>query len=300
MKMNRWIITVLVLAGPWASGQESEEVNDILDKEVLSTFAPIATDRPNITESAQITPVGWLQYEGGYQFSRMQESFGAQELRNRNQIEELIRFGISERFEVRAVVNANTEGITSLGIVGPLRRTGVEPVAVGFKYNLLEETSSLPHLTWMSKIRLPWLVAGDYVAQYQSNVVFHEQRLLLQKDLTRRLSVSSNLGISGGLMGSNGYISDGMFSFSTGYDLGRDFGVYLEYFSEFLVAGTRLYATPYVDFGCTKLLSNDLQIDVYAGRDLSAELGARLPTSGFFFGTGISYRFPLAAYLTSL
>ena len=65
---------------------------------------------------------------------------------------------------------------------------------------------------------------------------------------------------------------------------------------KFTWGGNQLYTTPYIDGGFTKLLSNDLQLDVYAGVDLSTEFGSRLPTNGFFFGTGVSYRFPLAAY----
>ncbi len=283
---------MMVLVGPWAMGQELVKGVEEMDA--------IATDRPNITESAQITPIGWIQYEGGYQFSRSQQTFGAQERRDRHQIEEVLRFGINEKFEVRAVVNANTVGINSNGIVGPVRRTGVEPVTVGFKYNLSKQSRVLPEVTWLSQVRFPWLVAGDYVAQYASNMVFHEQRLLLEKSVTDRFGIGANLGVSGALYGSNGFVNESMVSFSMGYDLGGDVRVYLEYFSDLVVAGNQLYTTPYIDGGFTKLLSNDLQLDVYAGVDLSDQLGARLPTHGFFFGTGISYRFPLAAYLKSL
>jgi len=44
-------------------------------------------------------------------------------------------------------------------------------------------------------------------------------------------------------------------------------------------------------------LLNDLQLDVYAGFNLSAYTSASLPTTGIFIGTGISYRLPLARYL---
>ena len=80
--------------------------------QIDSTMDPIATDRPDITESAFITPVGWFQYEGGYQFSN---SVGNLDVTtNRHQIEEVLRFGLTERFEVRAVINTNTEAIRVL------------------------------------------------------------------------------------------------------------------------------------------------------------------------------------------
>ena len=52
---------------------------------------PIATDRPDITESAFITPVGWFQYEGGYQFSNSVDNLSTKT--NRHQIEEVLRLG---------------------------------------------------------------------------------------------------------------------------------------------------------------------------------------------------------------
>jgi hypothetical protein len=120
---------------------------------------------------------------------------------------------------------------------------------------------------------------------------------MLEKGLTPRLGIASNIGVSGGLQGSNGFINEGMFSLALGYDLGNDYGVYAEYFSNWFVSGSQFFATPYFDGGFTKLLSNDLQLDIYAGVDLSPYLDTKLNTSGFFFGTGVSYRLPLAAYL---
>ena len=270
--------------------QEQEAV-DILN------MAPIATDRPNFTESAQITPVGWLQYEGGYQFSRAAETYGAYSLLDRNQVEQVLRFGINKKLEARVVINANTLKTSSIGVGGPMRMTGVDPVTFGIKYNLLVETNFLPHATWLSHVTLPWVAAGDYRAPAQTNLVFHEQRLMLEKSLTKRLGIASNLGVSGGLVGSNGFVSDGMFSLAADYDLGNDFGIYVEYFSEWFWAGSQFYNTTYFDGGFTKLLSNDLQLDVYAGFNLSAYTSASLPTTGIFIGTGISYRLPLARYL---
>lgn len=270
---------------------QEQETSDILD------MAPIATDRPDITESALITPVGWFQYEGGFQFSRAAETYGAQTNADRNQLEQVLRFGINNKLEVRAVINANTVKTTSTGVVGPMRMTGVDPVTLGIKYNMFEETAFFPQATWLSHVTLPWVAAGDYRAPVQSNLVFHEQRLMLEKSLTKRLGIASNIGVSGGLAGSNGFISDGMFSLAAGYDLGNDFGIYVEYFSEWLWAGSQFYNTPYFDGGFTKLLSNDLQLDVYAGFNLSTYTSANLPTKGVFIGTGISYRMPLTGYL---
>ena len=286
--MNNWLAGALALSSLTMLAQE-QETSDILE------MAPIATDRPDITESAQITPVGWFQYEGGFQFSSAAETYGAQTNTDRNQLEQVLRFGINNKLEVRAVINANTVKTTSTGVVGPMRMTGVDPVTFGIKYNLLEETAFLPHATWLSHISNSWVSAGDYASVYPEQI-FHEQRLMLEKGLTPRLSIASNIGILGFMKGTNGFVDGGMFSLALGYDLGNDFGVYAEYFNNVQVQGQQLF-TPYFDGGFTKLLSNDLQLDVYAGLNLSTYTNANLPTTGIFIGTGISYRIPLAGYL---
>jgi hypothetical protein len=297
--MKKISIVILLASSFWGIAQERPELEEIVDPVGPHTpvilMPSIATDRPDITESAQITPVGWFQYEGGYQFSHAEERISLTSITDVHQIEEVLRFGINRKFEVRAVINANTKLMDTWN--DPFRTTGVNPVTIGFKYNLMEETDLLPQTTWLSHLTLPWVAGGDYRAPSQGNVVFHEQRLMLEKGLTPRLGIASNIGISGGLQGSNGFINEGMFSLALGYDLGNDYGIYAEYFSNWFVAGSQFFTTPYFDGGFTKLLSNDLQLDVYAGVDLSPYLDTKLNTTGFFFGTGVSYRLPLAAYL---
>ncbi len=301
--MKKISIVMLLASSFWGMAQERLEMNDIDtdDIELTPVFVgmpAIATDRPDITESAQITPVGWFQYEGGYQYSHMEESISVTTFTDAHQIEQVLRFGLNKRFEVRAVINANTRRIDEPAIwVNPTRFTGVNPVTIGFKYNLIEETDVLPQTTWLSHLTLPWIAGGDYRAPVQGNTVFHEQRLMLEKGLTRRLGIASNIGISGGMNGMNGFVDGGMFSLALGYDLGMDFGVYAEYFSNWQLQGRQLFGTPYFDGGFTKRLSNDLQLDIYAGLDLSPYVKTRLNSSGLFIGTGVSYRFPLAQYL---
>ncbi|MBT6624343.1 MAG: transporter [Flavobacteriales bacterium] len=295
----------LLLALLFSTAAVAQQTTDISEFEITSEgligvalrMSPIATDRPDITESAQITPVGWLQYEGGYQFGHSEELMPGGAITDAHQIEEVLRFGINRRFEVRAVINANTERIDHPSTWNdPMRRTGVSPVTFGFKYNLIRESDVLPQTTWLSHISNSWISAGDYASVYPKQI-FHEQRLMLEKTLTSRLGIASNIGVAGSLNGSEGLINEGMFSLALGYDLGNNYGVYVEYFSEWYFAGTQFSATPYFDGGFTRLLSNDLQLDIYAGFDLSQYTNSAKQTKRLFFGTGVSYRLPLAAHL---
>ena len=299
--MNKISIMILIASSFWGMAQERQDLDQIVDPAGPHTpvilMPSIATDRPDFTESAQITPIGWFQCEGGYQYSHAVESLPGGSITDRHQFEEVFRFGINKRFEVRAVINANTERIDIPSTwLDPMRRTGVSPVTFGFKYNLFEESDRLPQITWLSHISTSWFSSGDYANVYPEQI-FHEQRLMLEKELTSKLGIASNIGIAGGMSEFNNFLDGGMFSLSLGYDLGNNLGVYAEYFANWEVQGIQLFGTPYFDGGFTKLLSKDLQLDVYAGVNLGSYLGSKLNTSGFFFGTGVSYRLPLAAYL---
>ena len=299
--MKKISILILTVSSFWGLAQERPEMDENADLEGPHTptirMSPIATDRPDITESAFITPAGWFQYEGGYQYTHSEDLFPGGKIIDENQVEQVLRFGINRRFEVRSVINSNTEKHDNPSTVSdPDRTTGVEPLTIGFKYNLLEESNNMPQMTWLSHTTLPWLSLGDHRQPYPPQE--HEQRLMLEKGITSKLRIASNIGVSGALNGTSGYINEGMFSLAAGYDLGNDWGVYIEYFTDWELAQTQLSQTPYVDGGITKLLSNDLQLDVYAGYNLSETVMVLNLTTGFIAGAGISYRLPLVHHLS--
>ena len=301
--MKKISILILTASSFWSMAQERPETNEIADPTGPHTpvmkMSPIATDRPDITESAFITPVGWFQYEGGYQYSHSESLLTGGKIIDIHQVEQVLRFGINRRFEVRSVINSNTERVYNPSpCVDTYRNTGVSPLTIGFKYNLLEESDRTPQTTWLSHVSFPQVAFGDYRAVTQANTVFHEQRLMLEKGITSKFGLATNIGVSGALNGTSGYINEGMFSLAAGYDLGNDWGVYLEYFTNWELVQMQLFHTPFIDGGITKLLSNDLQLDIYAGYDISEITGTGNATTGFIAGAGISYRLPLAERLS--
>ena len=95
--MKKISIAILMAASFWGMAQERPEMKDIDSADVIELIdiwmmPAIATDRPDITESAQITPVGWFQYEGGYQYSHVEERISNTSITDAHQIEEVLRF----------------------------------------------------------------------------------------------------------------------------------------------------------------------------------------------------------------
>ncbi|MGB1282624.1 MAG: hypothetical protein ACPG53_06715, partial [Schleiferiaceae bacterium] len=136
--MKKISIFILTVSSFWGVAQERPEVDENADREGPHTpmmkMSPIATDRPDITESAFITPVGWFQYEGGYQYSHSESLLPGGEIIDIHQVEQVLRFGINRRFEVRSVINSNTQKYDNPSTWNdPYRRTGVSPLTIGFK-----------------------------------------------------------------------------------------------------------------------------------------------------------------------
>ena len=114
--MKKISILMLLASSFWGMAQERPQMNDINadDVELTPVFVgmpAIATDRPDFSETAQIVPIGWLQYEAGYQFSHVEERISLTTITNTHQFEEVFRFGVNRRFEARAIINANTQHV---------------------------------------------------------------------------------------------------------------------------------------------------------------------------------------------
>src|SRR5688572_6026289 len=97
---ERFMLLVLLLAAPAAAGEKERE--------------PIATDRPDFTETAIVVPRGSLQIESGFTYEKAssgEKIFSLPEL--------LFRWGIGEKTELRFVApdyirvwdNGRTSGI---------------------------------------------------------------------------------------------------------------------------------------------------------------------------------------------
>mgnify|MGYP000355924474 CR=1 FL=1 len=260
---------------------------------IAETAYTIATDRPSVGASAYTVPSGYLQYEGGYQFSLRRENQPFTEIYQAHSLDELLRFGVSDRFEIRLQVNGAAQRINQTTVVTPpYWQSGIYPVTGGFKYALLTEKGHRPQLSWLSQYSIPWVAAGDFLVP-SGNLVLHEQRLLLAKSLGSRNSVGANVGFTGGLQGSASFVSDVLTTVSYTYTLGT-LSLYAEYFATSTWGGNRWYSTQNIDGGFTALVGGgQTQIDVYMGWDLSPYFKPAAPTSGLFFGAGVSYALPV-------
>lgn len=254
---NVWAALVLILLPDLSRAQETKR-------------EPIVTDRPDFTESTQTVPVGMLQLEGGYTFTRSgpdkEHSLG----------ELLLRIAAGARAEVRVGINSF---LWTRGSGG--NASGIEDASLGFKARLVEKPEGYglarPSVSVIGATSLPTGARAFRVDDLQPEV-----KLCLGWDLAPKLGMASNLNW--------GYPSEdgtryGQFSgsLSFAYELAERVGGYVEYFG-FVPGSNDGPNANYLNGGATYLVTDDYQLDARAG------VGLNSASPDYFVGVGLARR----------
>ncbi len=246
----------------------------------------LVTDRPDQTESAAIVPPGTVQLELGATFTRDEEA--GERVETLEGPGTLARFGISERLELRlgwrGWVSAETrrDGADSLPPTPRLQTTeGRGDAQLGFKLGLRSGRGKSPQMALLAGATIP---AGD--AELTSDEVDPFFRLSFAHTLSRQISLGYNVGAS---RESDPVAGEGTTSFLytlvLGLPLAQRWGAFVEVFGE-TDEGSAGESRNALDAGLTFLARPNLQLDLAAGRGLSAA------ADDWFAGLGLSVRLP--------
>ena len=227
----------------------------------------LVTDRPDQTESATVVLRGMVQVETGYLFSRDGDV-------NHYEVPgTLFRVGLGGRTELR---------IGHAGVIGEEKRHGAGDSELGVKVNFIERADGWrPEVAILGGLSLP---TGD--DGFSSEGVDPSFLVSFAYTLSPRLSLGSNIGAA---WESSSEETDRdvviVYSLVLGGGLMDRFGVFLELFGDRQIMGASATSAS-VDGGLTLLLTDLVQLDVYAGRSLWGL------TDDVFVGTGLSFRVP--------
>jgi hypothetical protein len=228
-----------------------------------TTDPEIVTDRPDITESAIVVPKGSLQFENGLTWTN---DHGRQTL---DLSETLVRFGISDRTELRVVVPNYLDGIT-----GRISASGFGDLAVGMKQQL----GPLPGGVDLSVIVALSLPTGaDRVSSHGFDPFV---KFPWSKDLKAGWSI-------GGMQSLFSYTEDGRRNLvwePTIYfekQITKPWDAFAEYGGDFAQRGG---SKEVAHFGTAYKISPRNQVDFHFGFGLSRA------TPGQFFAVGYSFR----------
>jgi hypothetical protein len=230
----------------------------------------IDTDRPDQTESAVTVPRKYLQAELGfnkenYDFNNYTLVFPTL----------LLKYGVSKRMELRLETTLAQEYIQK--IPEPEITTGLDPFSIGCKIALTEEKGVLPKTSLIVDLGLPF----TSTLYDKEQDLFPSFRFTMQHTLTETVGLGYNVGAEW-----DGYTATPVwiYTFSPNVSIGKRWYAYVEAFG-FL---SRLQHPQHnVDAGIAYYVSNNLKIDLSAGKGISKH-----PTYKNYVAIGFSFRIP--------
>jgi hypothetical protein len=212
----------------------------------------IVTDRPDFTESGEIIPFGWLQIESGVSLEgdAVTRAFTAPSA--------LLRFGLGLRTEFRF----GAEGLVSES-VGNFRQNGGSDLELGAKIRLLDADRAGIDLAVLPMVSLP--TGTDH---FTSGGVDPTLKITWARDLPSGFGLTGNFNLSS-LTEDGQRFHQRAISVSLGHDLFMGWGGYAEAYGFSKMSATE-GAGITVNGGVSRLLGRRMQIDIEAGRGVTA------------------------------
>lgn len=239
---------------------------------------PLASDRPDFTESSTTVGRGVAQVEMGYTY--ISNVDGGVHTNSHSLPEMLWRIGLlADWFELRVAYNAGT-GLVVAEPLGTFTASGSEDLYLGAKIGLTPQEGFLPEMALVPQMTLP-----TGTSELTSGQVLPGLNWLYGWDITDWLSCGGSSQVNKGIDDAGDlYYSIGQ-SATIGISLSDRLGMYTEWFFLTPSAATLAHTEHYLDGGVTYSVNNDLQVDVRAG------IGISRASDNFFVGTGFVRRF---------
>ena len=242
------------------------------------TSETIVSSRPGQAFAPNVTGTNVFQIQSG--FSIGESSFGTNQPIDNNIFihNTLLRYGLSELFEIRASVTIENSRSTST-LFDPADPKGVSDLSLGARYVLLDGENRAGKLSLQADIGLP-LRTGSF----SSNDDLSYQLLLIQtySIFTENLALNVNLGLISSAFGDS---PDGKYVINLSHPLGGRSSVFIENYG-FLSGGD---IDTFFDGGFAFLMNNNFQLDLSAGFGNNGS--GEEKSSSWFVDTGISIRF---------
>jgi hypothetical protein len=237
---------------------------------------PLCSDRPDFTESACTLGRGVVQLEMGYTY--LFDDNGLAQVHAHSYPETLLRVGVlAEWLEVRVGWTYAADSLRGV----PGTNDGHEDLYVGMKLGLTQQQGILPEMAIMPQMTLP---TGSRI--YTNDRVLPGVNWLYSWEINEFLSTGGssqiNLGVDGESRESCVAFAQ---SWTVGYSLTDRLGAFTEWYMITPSGADTMPTEHYFDGGFTYSVTNDLQLDIRAGKGLSD--GA----IDYFTGAGVVVRF---------
>lgn len=185
-----------------------------------------------------------------------------------------LKYGLTKKMELRMLIEEEADyeytpdKHKSAG--------GIEPVKVGFKYNLFDEKGVLPKTSLIATADIPKIASRDFKSDFVAPLF----RLTMENSLTKKLSLLYNVGEE---WEEDDVRCEFFYSLSPQYEITDKFKVFAEIFG--FVSKEQGPKNTF-DAGLLYLVTPNLQFDVFGG----AAISKNAPDN--FIELGISFRLP--------
>ena len=238
--------------------------------------AYINPDRPGIADGSNVVGKGRFEIETGIQAEFRQGGQPSTSIF----VPTLLRYGVSEAWELRIEGNTYSHVATDNGGPGRDIEDGFAPVSVGIKYHLLESKGSQPSVGVIARVFPP---SGS--GSFRNDRTTGDVRLAADWDFAPHFSLNPNIGVAVQEDDSNRTFTAGLFAMTLNYNPSKVFNLFVD--TGIQTPEQKNGKTSVIlDGGVAYIIGHNLQLD------LSAGVGAAgvTPPHPFISG-GISARF---------
>jgi hypothetical protein len=239
---------------------------------------PLATDRPDFTETSVTVGYGVAQLETGYTFTY--DSEGDDRVRSHSFPESLLRVGMfAEWFEWRIDWNYAEERVEIGGVEDTA--SGAEDLGLGMKFALTPQERLLPETALVLQMTVP---TGS--SAFTADEVLPGFNFLYGWDITDEWSTGGSTQLNGAVddVTADRYVEFAQ-SWTVGHPLNERIGSYVEWFMFAPSSADTNRPEHYFNGGFTVLFGDNVQWDIRAG------VGLNEAADDFFAGTGLSMRY---------
>ena len=242
---------------------------------VKTSFAqvePISTDRPDLTESANVIPHKSFQFEGGIFYEKNTQD--GLTTKNYSYPSVLLRYGLLSNLELRMELENVKNTTDSIGTSSS--KNTFSFATIGAKVNVREEDGLIPAVGFIINFTIPSLTTENIETDYVGTSI----NLAMQNSLTDKLSSGVNLGA---IWAGSTPEPKFFYTFTLGYEISERFSGFAEVFG---FMPEKSVSNHVFDFGLSFLAMNNLAFDVSAG------FGLTKTSPDYFVNGGFSVRLP--------
>ena len=244
-----------------------------ISQSTFSQVGDISTDRPDQSESPYLMDKGYFQTEVGIT-SENDEPVKDFKTSTLSAPSLLFRYGAAKNVELRAGIEVLTSKTTISG--NSTSQSGMSPIMAGTKIKLFTEKGSMPETALLLSITIPF---KDNSA-FQSDYIGTEFRFAMTNNLTKRFSLSYNIG---GEFGAGAPGATGLYTIALGASLVNKLSGFVELYG---FMPQKFSPDHRFDAGLTYLILKNVQVDAAFGFGISEK------SPDFFVGGGVSLRLP--------